>query len=89
MQIGGLAAGHCLDLSGHRAPTVSTHAFCAVQRLRHLEYFHDHVRIEHSAFDGLPVLRDSALWPDPDRPGLGLEVRWSDLEQYRAYAQRP
>ena len=28
---------------------------CAAPRLRHLEWFHDHVRIERMLFDGAPV----------------------------------
>src|SRR5207302_9214851 len=46
LRVNGLAAAHALDLSGHCAPQLSAHALCAVDRLRHLEYFHDHVRIE-------------------------------------------
>ncbi len=83
LQVAGLAAGHGVDLSAHCAPALSAHAFCAVPRLRHLEYFHDHVRFEHLIFDGTLSPRDGALRPDPDRPGLGLEVRWADAERYR------
>ncbi|WP_249714666.1 enolase C-terminal domain-like protein [Rhizomonospora bruguierae] len=89
IQVAGLAVGHDLDLSAHCAPAASAHAFCAVYRPRHLEYFHDHVRVERLAFDGLPALRDGALWPDPGRPGLGLAVRWADLEPYRVHGRRP
>lgn len=31
---------------------------------------------------------DGALAPDPGRPGLGLEVRWSDAEPYRTHGSR-
>ncbi|NJC72292.1 mandelate racemase [Planosporangium thailandense] len=89
LQVGGLAAGHSVDLSAHCAPAISAHAFCAVARRRHLEYFHDHVRIEHLVFDGALTPRDGALWPDPQRPGLGLAVRWADAERYRVYGRRP
>ena len=37
--------------------------------LRHLEYFHDHVRIEHMLFDGALEPRGGALHPDLARPG--------------------
>ncbi|MEZ4334747.1 MAG: enolase C-terminal domain-like protein [Myxococcota bacterium] len=73
-QVAGLCAAHAIDLSAHCAPAVSSHAFCAVERLRHVEYFHDHVRLEHRLFEGLPTLRDGALVPDPTRPGLGLAL---------------
>jgi L-alanine-DL-glutamate epimerase-like enolase superfamily enzyme len=85
LQVGGLVAAHQLDLSAHCAPAVSAHAFCAVSRLRHLEYFHDHVRLEGLAFEETLPVTDGALHPDSDRPGLGLDVRWADLESYRVY----
>lgn len=85
LQVAGLAAARHSDLSAHCAPAVSAHAFCSVPRLRHLEYFHDHVRVETLAFDGTVPPVHGALRPDPDRPGLGLQVRWSDLEKYRVF----
>lgn len=85
LQVGGLAEGFQTDLSGHCAPAVSAHAFCAVPHLRHLEYFHTHVRDEGIAFDGVPSLVDGSLRPDLCRPGLGLDVKWSDLERYRVF----
>ena len=50
-----LCEAHHIDLSGHCAPALHLHAACAAPRLRHLEWFHDHVRIEHMLFDGAPV----------------------------------
>jgi L-alanine-DL-glutamate epimerase-like enolase superfamily enzyme len=84
LQVGGLAEAHQIDLSGHCAPAVSAHAFCAVPHVRHLEYFHTHVRLEALAFDGTLRPEGGALRPDPGRPGLGLDVKWPDLERYRA-----
>ncbi|WP_225813614.1 enolase C-terminal domain-like protein [Streptomyces spinosus] len=85
LEISGLAAAHHLDLSAHCAPAVSAHAFCAVRRLRHLEYFHDHVRFERLLFDGTLSPEGGALRPDPGRPGLGLEIKWQDAEPHRVY----
>jgi L-alanine-DL-glutamate epimerase-like enolase superfamily enzyme len=85
LQVAGLAAAHHVDLSAHCAPAVSAHAFCAVERLRHLEYFHDHVRVEELLFEGTLPPDGAALWPDSGRPGLGLEIRWADAEPYRVY----
>ena len=82
LQVAGLAAAHQIDLSAHCAPALSAHAFCAVERLRHLEYFHDHVRIESMLFDGTLSPAGGALWPDPSRPGLGLCLRAADAETY-------
>jgi hypothetical protein len=38
------------------------------------------------AFDGVLSPADGALRPDPARPGLGLEVKWTDLDEYRVTA---
>lgn len=81
--VGGLCAAHQLDLSGHCAPALSVHALSGVVNLRHLEYFHDHTRIESMAFDGTPVPVDGHLEADRSRPGLGLELKRRDLERYR------
>jgi hypothetical protein len=43
-----------LQISGHCAPHLHVHAAAAVPNLRHLEWFHDHVRIESMLFDGTP-----------------------------------
>jgi L-alanine-DL-glutamate epimerase-like enolase superfamily enzyme len=85
LQVGGLTEARQIDLSAHCAPAVSAHAFCGVPRLRHLEYFHDHVRLEGMAFDGVLSPSGGSLRPDPSRPGLGLAVKWADLEEYRVY----
>jgi L-alanine-DL-glutamate epimerase-like enolase superfamily enzyme len=85
LQVAGLTTVRQVDLSAHCAPAVSAHAFCAVPRLRHLEYFHDHVRIEGLLFDGTLEPVGGALRPDPARPGLGLDVRWADAERYRVH----
>lgn len=87
LQVGGLAETRQTELSAHCAPAVSAHAFCAVPHLRHLEYFHSHVRLEGIAFDGTLSPAGGALRPDPGRPGLGLEVKWRDLEQFRVYGR--
>ncbi|OII70082.1 MULTISPECIES: enolase C-terminal domain-like protein [unclassified Streptomyces] len=89
LEVAGFAAARHVDLSAHCAPALSAHAFCAVRRLRHLEYFHDHVRVEHLLFDGALSPDGGALRPDPGRPGLGLDVKWADAEPYRVYGTRP
>ncbi|MGI5326066.1 enolase C-terminal domain-like protein [Actinomadura nitritigenes] len=85
LQVAGLAAARQTGLSAHCAPAVSAHAFCAVERLRHLEYFHDHVRFEDLLFDGTLGPEGGALRPDPDRPGLGLDVKWAAAAKYRVH----
>jgi L-alanine-DL-glutamate epimerase-like enolase superfamily enzyme len=78
----GLANAHSIDLSAHCAPAISAHAFCAVERLRHLEYFHDHVLIEGMLFDGVPEPEDGVLRPDRSRPGNGLELKHKDAARF-------
>ena len=85
LRVAPLCDARSIDLSLHCAPQVSAHAGTAVWHLRHLEYFHDHERIERMAFDG--VLEPEAggvLRPDRSRAGHGLELKDSDLERYRA-----
>ncbi len=82
LQAGIIAYAHHIDLSGHTMPTVHTSALCAVPNLRHLEYFWDHVRLEHLFFDGVPQPHEGALRPDLSRPGLGIQVKHQDIETY-------
>jgi L-alanine-DL-glutamate epimerase-like enolase superfamily enzyme len=78
-----LAAAHNLEVSGHCAPNLHARVGVAVPNLRHVEYFHDHQRIERMLFDGALDPADGALTPDPDQSGLGLILRESDAERYR------
>ena len=78
-----LADAEGVDLSAHCAPQVSAHAFTAVWHLRNLEYFADHVRLEHMVFDGVLEPEGGVLRPDRSAPGLGLSVKWGDIEKFR------
>jgi L-alanine-DL-glutamate epimerase-like enolase superfamily enzyme len=82
LRAGALCDAACLPLSAHTAPSVHVHPCCAVSRVRHLEYFHDHVRIERLLFDGVPIPADGELRPDRSRPGLGLELKLRDAERF-------
>lgn len=77
-----LCEAHTLPLSTHCAPSLHAHPACAGKRVRHVEYFHDHVRIEKMFFDGVLVPVAGALHPDLSRPGLGLEFKHSDAARY-------
>jgi L-alanine-DL-glutamate epimerase-like enolase superfamily enzyme len=83
LQVGALCEAHHTDLSAHCAPALHRHVGCAVPRLRHIEWFHDHVRIEQMLFDGAPVPRDGAIEPDLGRDGLGLTFKRRDAERFR------
>jgi L-alanine-DL-glutamate epimerase-like enolase superfamily enzyme len=75
LAVDALCQARGVELSAHCAPAVSVHACCGVAALRHLEYFHDHVRIERMLFDGVPEPTGGVLEPDRQRPGLGLELQ--------------
>ncbi|HEX6203041.1 MAG TPA: enolase C-terminal domain-like protein [Thermoanaerobaculia bacterium] len=79
----GLCTAHHTPASAHTAPALHAHLGCACPPVRHVECFHDHVRIERMFFDGLPELVDGALRPDRSRPGHGLELRRADVERWR------
>jgi L-alanine-DL-glutamate epimerase-like enolase superfamily enzyme len=79
-----VAEAHGVDVSAHCAPQLSAHVGAAVRRLRHLEYFHDHVRIESIVFDGvLSPEAGGVLRPDRSRPGHGLTLKTADAERFR------
>lgn len=64
-----------IGFSAHCAPALHVHACCACAALVHLEYFHDHARLETQLFDGAPQPSGGVLEPDLSRPGNGLELR--------------
>ncbi|WP_433351465.1 enolase C-terminal domain-like protein [Microtetraspora malaysiensis] len=78
-----LAAARGLDVSGHCAPQLHLHVALATPNVRHLEWFHDHVRIESMFFDGFREPVEGVLRPDLSRPGLGLELREPDVARFR------
>ncbi|CAJ1502109.1 enolase C-terminal domain-like protein [[Mycobacterium] kokjensenii] len=84
LKVGALCDARGLDLSLHCAPQISAHVGAALWHLRHLEYFHDHVRIERMAFDGVLLPQPGGvLRPDRSATGHGLTVKSADLECFR------
>jgi L-alanine-DL-glutamate epimerase-like enolase superfamily enzyme len=84
LRIDALCRGAQLGLSLHCAPALHAHVALALSQLAHLEWFHDHVRIEAQLFDGALEPRDGVLRPDRSRPGNGLELRAADAERWSA-----
>jgi L-alanine-DL-glutamate epimerase-like enolase superfamily enzyme len=78
-----VAAARGLQVSGHCAPNLHAHVAAAVPNFRHLEYFHDHARIETMLFDGALDPSGGVLRPDPSRPGLGLTLKDATCARYR------
>ncbi|MGI8753404.1 MAG: enolase C-terminal domain-like protein [Acidimicrobiales bacterium] len=80
-----VAAAHNLQVSGHCAPNLHAHVATAVPNVRHLEYFHDHHRIETMLFDGTLDPGGGRLTPQRDRPGHGLSFRAPDGALFRRW----
>jgi L-alanine-DL-glutamate epimerase-like enolase superfamily enzyme len=77
-----LAEAYQVPLSAHTAPALHVHACCALSAVRHLEWFHDHVRIERLLFEGTPEPLDGLLQPALDRAGLGLELKRAEAKRH-------
>jgi L-alanine-DL-glutamate epimerase-like enolase superfamily enzyme len=84
----GTAIAHNMPMSAHTSPTIHAHVCCAMQTVRHIEYFHDHARIEQMLFEGALAPEDGMLTPDKARPGLGIEFKRSDAGSYLTYASK-
>lgn len=82
LQVDALCRAWHLPLSAHTAPAIHMHACCASSQAIHLEYFHDHARIESLIFDGAQPPKDGDLKPDLSRCGLGLDIRRAELSRY-------
>jgi L-alanine-DL-glutamate epimerase-like enolase superfamily enzyme len=89
LQVGALSSSHFLPLSAHCAPTLHMHVCCSVPGFRHLEYFHDHARIESMLFDGFRPPVGGALVPDLSCPGNGLELKYADAARYLVWETSP
>jgi L-alanine-DL-glutamate epimerase-like enolase superfamily enzyme len=72
-----------IPLSSHCGPSMHLHVCCSVPRAVHMEFFHDHARIERIFFDGFSEPVDGCMSPDLSRPGMGLELKEKDVAQFR------
>jgi L-alanine-DL-glutamate epimerase-like enolase superfamily enzyme len=79
-----LADAWGVPLSAHTAPALHLPVCCAAPRLRNLEWFYDHARIEALLFDGAPHICDGAASPQLDRPGHGLTFKEQDAQRLAA-----
>ncbi|MFI6073992.1 enolase C-terminal domain-like protein [Actinoplanes sp. NPDC051343] len=77
-----VAAAHGLEVSGHCAPHQHLAVAAATANLRHLEWFHDHARIEAMLFEGAahPI---GGTAPVGGGAGNGLSFRGTDAAQWR------
>ena len=81
-RVAAVAAAHNLQVSAHCAPALHAPVAASVSNLRHVEWFHDHVRIEHLLLDGAPDAKGGAMVPDLSVPGHGITLAPS-AERYR------
>ncbi|HUJ26507.1 MAG TPA: enolase C-terminal domain-like protein [Myxococcales bacterium] len=77
-----LLDAHELPMSSHCAPALHVALGCALPRMRHVEWFFDHARIERMLFDGAPQPDHGRLAPDLSRPGIGMELKREDAERF-------
>jgi L-alanine-DL-glutamate epimerase-like enolase superfamily enzyme len=77
-----IAKAHNVPISAHTAPALHLAVCCAAPGVRHIEWFHDHVRIEAMLFEGAPQPSRGDIIPDRTRPGLGLDFKHNDAERY-------
>jgi len=78
-----LAGANGLDVSGHCAPNLHAHVAVSVPHLRHIEYFHDHHRVDGLLFDGVLAPGGGFLVPDDTSPGHGMTLKEADAAPYR------
>lgn len=78
-----LSAAFAVPVSAHTAPALHCAPAAAAPNLRHVEWFHDHARIEAMLFDGAPVPVNGAITPN-DAPGHGLTFKEKDAQLYAA-----
>jgi L-alanine-DL-glutamate epimerase-like enolase superfamily enzyme len=86
LRVAALAAAHGLQVSSHCAQSFTVHPAAAVPNVRHLEYFHDHARVDRLLFDGVLDPTGGSLRPDLGRPGAGLDLKRADAERFRVHA---
>lgn len=84
LRVAAVAEAHGLEISGHRAPQLHAQVAAAVPNVRHLEWFHDHVRVESDFFDGVLDPAGGAVSPGASgAPGLGLTFKRVDAQRHR------
>ncbi|MGV9383697.1 hypothetical protein ACWDRB_48325 [Nonomuraea sp. NPDC003707] len=72
-----------LGIPAHCAPNLHLPAAAATVNLRHIEWFHDHQRIESTLFDGAADSTGGQARPHTGTPGHGLALRTGTAQTYR------
>lgn len=76
-----LAQAHGLEVSAHGAPHAHAAAAASLPNLRHLEWFHDHVRVAAMFFDGVLDPTGGTVRPTSGT-GHGLTLRTDEMEDF-------
>ena len=82
MAVAALCQARSMLLSAHTAPSLHAHVCCALAPVCHVEYFHDHTRIEQMLFEGALTAQHGDMEPDLSRLGLGIEFKRADAQRY-------
>lgn len=82
MDADALAVANGVPFSAHCGPTIHMHLGCCARNFRHLEYFHDHARIESMLFDGFVRPVHGGMTPREESPGLGIVFKEQDAQPY-------
>jgi L-alanine-DL-glutamate epimerase-like enolase superfamily enzyme len=83
MRSAAMAGSRGLEVSAHCAPNLHAHVAVSVPHARHIEYFHDHQRLDSILFDGVLKPHDGVLVPLRDAPGHGMMLKEADAAKYR------
>lgn len=84
LEAASVSEAHSVPLSAHTAPTIHSNICCSVQTcVRHIEYFHDHERVEHLLFDGAARPSNGDLYPNISEPGMGVVFKRADANRYQ------
>jgi L-alanine-DL-glutamate epimerase-like enolase superfamily enzyme len=82
LRVGALCDAANLPMSAHTCPSLHVHPSCSLARVKNIEYFHDHARIENILFDGAARPFEGRFHPDLSRPGIGVEFKRADAQRY-------
>ncbi|MEO8734388.1 MAG: enolase C-terminal domain-like protein, partial [Flavobacteriales bacterium] len=83
MRVSALCQAYRIPMSSHCAPSVHLHPCLAAPPVVHMEWFHDHVRIERMLLIGAMTDLHGKLSAAADRPGHGLELNTVEADKYK------
>jgi len=82
LNVAALCWAYNIPLSSHCGPSMHLHVCCASSRAIHMEFFHDHARIERMFFDGFCEPVSGNMSPDLSKPGMGLDLKKEDAAAF-------